>query len=315
MKLQTNIPLNPESVQIDYNSKLLLIGSCFTEHIGDKFDFYKFRQLVNPFGIIFHPKAIEKLILRACDGNDFTSEDVFQKDGTWHCLEVHSLISGSEETEYLIQLNKLLKNLKDTVSAATHIFITYGTAWGYRHKQQEMIVANCHKLPQKEFSKELSSVVDLIEINRSIVNAIKSLNDQTEIVFTVSPVRHLKDGFVENSRSKAHLVSAIHACMDLDDELRYFPSYEIMMDELRDYRFYSEDMLHPSKTAIAIIWERFSDVWIDPKTIELQKQIAAIQNGLQHRPFNHESPEHKLFLEELQKKITAVKQLLPHLNF
>ena len=315
MKLQTTIPLKPELEQIDYESDVLMLGSCFTEHIGRKLEFYKFQNVVNPFGIIFHPKAIERLITRAVANKMFTSADIFQQDEKWHCLEVHSLIAASEENEYLEKLNELLRKMRDAISKSSHVIITYGTCWGYRHKDRNEIVANCHKIPQKQFTKELSSIAELVEITEAVVKAIRSLNEDTKIIFTVSPVRHLKDGFVENSRSKAQLISAIHSTIDGDNKLKYFPSYEIMMDDLRDYRFYAEDLLHPNSTAVEIIWKRFSEVWIDSGTRELQQQIASIQNGLMHRPFNPESESYKVFQADLQKKISIVKQQLPHLSF
>src|SRR5690606_5222848 len=179
---------------------------------------------------------------------------------------------------------------------------------------------NCHKLPQKNFTKELLSIEEISKSIENIFSKISEINPQAIIINTVSPVRHIKDGFVENSLSKAHLFSAMHRIINRKSSIEnrqsfYFPSFEIMMDELRDYRFYAEDLLHPNKTAIEIIWQKFSEVWISSGTESLQKEIASIQNGLNHRPFNPESVEHLQFSENLRKKIVSLKNLLPHIEF
>jgi hypothetical protein len=218
--------------------------------------------------------------------------------------------------EYLQLLNDTLDKLKSYLESASHLLITFGTAWGYRYVKTDAVVANCHKIPQSEFRKELLSVSEVTTTCQEIVKMVGEFNAEIQIVFTVSPVRHLKDGFVENMRSKAHLISGIHQLIDtMDKGTAYFPSYELMMDELRDYRFYSEDMLHPNQTAIEVIWDRFSEVWIDSSTEVIRKEITKIQSGLSHRPFHPESPSHKAFQEQLQKKIEQLQARYPHIRF
>ncbi|RMA57252.1 GSCFA domain-containing protein [Ulvibacter antarcticus] len=315
MKLQTQIPLSPERNQIDYSSKVLLMGSCFVEHIGDKMEFFKFQNLQNPFGIIFHPFAIEKLVTRAINEELFLEEDIFFYNERWHCFEVHSMLSASEKDEFLNRLNVQLKQLGEYLISASHIILTYGTSWVYRHIESDTIVANCHKIPQKKFLKELLSVEEVAASIDNTSALIKALNPNITFIHTVSPVRHLKDGFVENTRSKAHLIAGLHEQIDRRKQLHYFPSYEIVLDELRDYRFYKEDMLHPSKTAISIVWEKFNSVWVASETQSLQKKIQGIQAGLQHRPFNEDSDAHKEFKSDLQKDIAEIKTLFPHIEF
>ncbi len=259
--------------------------------------------------------AIEKLIDRAVHTKLFSEEDIFQIEENWHCLEVHSLVSNVEKTVYLTQLNSLLEELGNYIETATHIIITFGTAWGYRYLKTNNTVANCHKIPQKEFNKELSSVEEIVACTNRIITAIKSINSNISVITTVSPVRHIKDGFVENTRSKAHLIAAIHKVIETNSNVHYFPAFEIVMDELRDYRFYKEDMLHPNETAISIIWEKFSEVWIHPETKALQKKITVVQAGLEHKPFNPQSKAHLRFLQELQKKINAIKIQFPQIKF
>ncbi|MDC8001076.1 GSCFA domain-containing protein [Aequorivita todarodis] len=339
MKLQTEIPLNPEENQIDYSSKILLMGSCFSENIGRKFDYFKFQNLQNPFGVIFNPVSIEKLIVRAIDDVSFSEEDIFQHNEVWKCFEAHSELSALDMDEFLVNLNSALQNLREALFSATHIIFTFGTSWVYRTVDASAplsdrasallstgeIVANCHKLPKQHFQKELLSIETISKSLQTIFDKISTINPTATIINTVSPVRHIKDGFAENSLSKAHLISAIHHFLNLKsapDSFRdvnrksfYFPAFEIMMDELRDYRFYAEDLLHPNSTAIELIWQKFSKVWIAAETETLQKEIASIQNGLNHRSLNPESAEHLRFLANLQQKISSLKNLFPHIQF
>ncbi|HLW31515.1 MAG TPA: GSCFA domain-containing protein [Aequorivita sp.] len=318
MKLQTEIPLYPQENRIDYSSKILLLGSCFSENIGGKFDYCKFQNLQNPFGVIFNPVSIGRLVIRAIENELFSEADVFQHNGMWKCFETHSELSCLDKDELIRILNDSLHLLRRTLFSSTHIIFTYGTSWVYRHLESDKIVANCHKLPQKNFKKELLSIDIISKSIQNTIDKISTVNKRASIIITVSPVRHIKDGFVENSLSKSHLISAIHTSTSLEQrkfQPYYFPSYEIMMDELRDYRYYSEDMLHPNKTAIEVIWEKFSKVWVSANAESLQKEIASIQNGLLHKPFNPLSEEHLRFSKTLQYKISAVQQKFPHIQF
>ena len=295
MKLQTQIALTPQQNQIDYTSKNLLMGSCFTENIGRKLQYYKFQNLQNPFGIVFHPVAIEKLVTRAINEDLFTETDVFQHNEQWHCFEVHSKLSTNNRDAFISNLNDSLKNLKTYLEQASHIILTFGTAWVYRFIESDSIVANCHKIPQKKFLKELLSVEEVSAAIENTLTLVKTVNFKATIISTVSPVRHIKDGFVENMQSKAHLLSGLHEAISGEKQAFYFPSFEIMMDELRDYRFYEEDMLHPNNLAVSIIWKRFKEVWIASEAEDLQKEIETIQNGLKHRAFNPSGEAHQEF--------------------
>ncbi len=316
MKLQTNIPIKTEKNQINYDSSLLLLGSCFVENIGEKFNYYKFQSLQNPFGILFHPKAIEKLILKAANAEKFTEKDLFFLNERWHCFDVHSDLSNSSKEELLINLNNALELTIKQLYNSTHIIITLGTAWVYRLIETNSFVANCHKVSQKQFSKELLSINEIENSLKAIILGIRKQNKKASILFTLSPVRHLKDGFIENQQSKAHLISAIHQIVaSSDNKLSYFPSYEVMMDELRDYRFYEEDMIHPNQTAINYIWEKFKIVWIDKDVFSIMEEIESIQKGLSHKPFNPNSEHHKRFLETLSKKISYLQRAFPNMQF
>jgi lysophospholipase L1-like esterase len=315
MKLRTDIAISKERNPINYSSNVLLMGSCFSENIGSKLNFYKFNVLLNPFGILFHPIAIESLTTRAINEILFTESDIFSHNDQWHCFEVHSMLDASDKDELLRNLNSRLKQLAHYIKTASHIIFTYGTAWVYREIANDTIVANCHKVPQKKFLKELLSPEDVSASLDKTTTLIKSINPSVQIIHTVSPVRHLKDGFVENSQSKAHLLTGLHEIVAPRNHIYYFPAYEILMDELRDYRFYSADMLHPSKTAVEYIWDKFSMGWIASETEAFQKEIETIQTGLQHRPFNPSSAAHQAFLENLQHKIKVLQNKFPNVKF
>ncbi|GGG56506.1 hypothetical protein GCM10010976_29190 [Bizionia arctica] len=287
--------------------------------MGQKLDYFKFQSLQNPFGILFQPLAIENLITNAINEKEYSEEDVFFQNEQWHCFEAHSKLSSPSKEDLLDSLNKQIKLTKKHLQESTHLIITLGTAWVYRAIETDTIVANCHKVPQKKFLKELLSVDEISQSLEAIFSLIKSVNPQVSIIFTVSPVRHLKDGFVENTLSKAHLIAAIHQVLNSNRFLSvaegYFPSYEIMMDELRDYRFYAEDLIHPSQTAINYIWEAFKEVWISEEASKIMEEVDAIQKGLQHKPFNPDSEAHKLFLQKLSERQKKLQSRVSHLSF
>ena len=316
MKLQTKIRLQQQKHnQIDYHSRIALFGSCFVENIGEKFKYYKFQQLQNPFGILFHPLAIENLIVNAINEKVYSEEDVFYHNEQWHCYETHSKLSHPSKAGLIHNLNNQIAVTNKSLKEASHIIFTLGTAWAYRKIESDIIVANCHKVPQKQFTKELLTVSEVSESLQAIVSIVKSVNPKVSIIFTVSPVRHIKDGFVENTQSKAHLIAAVHQVIEPKDQLYYFPSYEIMLDELRDYRFYNEDMLHPNSLAVDYIWERFQNIWFSQDTKNTLEEIQAIQKGLLHKPFNPNSEAHSKFLDDLKKKQNSLQSNFPHIVF
>ena len=316
MNLQTKIPLKPNPFnQIDYNAKVLLLGSCFSENIGETFEYFKFQQKQNPFGIMFHPLAIETLITNVINEKQYTSDDIFLHNEQWHCYDAHSRLSSASKEQLLQDLNDNITNAYQFLHEASHVVITLGTAWAYRFIETDAFVANCHKIPQKKFLKELLSVEKITESLEATMSLVRSINPKVTFIFTVSPVRHIKDGFVENMQSKAHLITAIHHVVEPRNNYYYFPSYEIMMDELRDYRFYNADMLHPNTTAINYIWERFVTVWISEDTQTTIQSVEEIQKGIAHRPFNPKSDVHQTFLKQLDNKKILLESRFPHITF
>ena len=315
MQFTTKIPVQKSTFPVDYDSKVMLLGSCFAENMGKKFDYFKFQATTNPFGIIFNAVSLEKLIRRAVENRTFTENDIFFHNDLWHCYEVHSELSNLDKDAFLESLNDIIRSTNKQLNDSTHIIITLGTSWVYRNIETNEIVANCHKVPQKQFTKELLSIHQTEESLQSIISLIHSVNPNCNFIFTVSPVRHIKDGFTENTLSKAHLIAGIHNLKLETRNSQYFPAYEIMMDELRDYRFYTEDMLHPSQTAIDYIWIQFFENYISESVFGLMKEICSIQKGLQHRPFNPNTESHQKFVLTLEEKMKRINERLPTIQF
>lgn len=315
MQFTTPIPISKSHHPISYGSKIVSLGSCFAENMGNKLDYFKFRNTTNPFGILFHPLALNKIIQKAIRQEQFTEEDVFFHNERWHSFDVHSVLSHVDKTAFLENLNSNIGFLHTALLESTHIIITLGTSWIYRKIETDTIVANCHKVPQAAFKKELLTVSQIKESLLEIIETVLSFNPKAKLIFTVSPVRHIKDGFVENQWSKANLISGLHEVIHATDDAHYFPSYEIMMDELRDYRFYAEDMIHPSSLAIEYIWKRFAETWISEDAFLAMQEVDSIWKGLSHRSFNPESEQHQRFLESLQNKMLVLQSKYPFMEF
>lgn len=322
LQFTTKIPLGKFENPITYESKLLALGSCFSENIAEKLQYYKFQTATNPFGIIFNPVSIENLIRRAVNKIDFTESDIFFHNELWHCYDVHSELSHRDKAVFLNTLNELVNTTHNQILSLTHCFITLGTSWVYQLRQAQPdkigIVANCHKVPQKEFTKELLSIATIEESLANSIHLIHAINPNCTVIFTVSPVRHIKDGFVENTLSKAHLITALQSVLKTENcslNTSYFPSFEIMMDELRDYRFYADDLLHPSKMAVDYIWERFAEAMISEESQLTIEEIATIQKGLAHRPFNPNTESHLRFVANVNEKIAKIRSQFPFISF
>ncbi|CAM3685788.1 GSCFA domain-containing protein [Flavobacterium gelidilacus] len=314
MQFTTKIPIETSKNPITYESKILALGSCFAENMSEKFQYFKFQITTNPFGIIFNPVSIEKLINRVVNKIEFTEKDIFFHNDLWHCYEVHSELSNPNKEEFLKLLNFSIFQSFNLLIQTTHLTITYGTSWVYRNIESNEIVANCHKVPQKQFKKELLSTETIEKSIQNSIDLIQKANPTCQFIFTISPVRHIKDGFVENTLSKSHLISALHSTQNLKS-ITYFPSYEIMMDELRDYRFYASDMLHPNQVAIDYIWERFSENYISDESQKVMEDVDSIQKSLLHRSFNPNSESHQKFLANLNKKINTLTSNYSQIEF
>jgi hypothetical protein len=283
--------------------------------MGEKFAYYQFQNTVNPFGMIFNPISIQRLMERAINHQKFTPDDLFFHNDSWHCFELHSEMSQPDRNQMLEHINRVLDQFRQDVQKATHLVITLGTAWVYRHKESQQIVANCHKVSQTTFQKELLSIEQIEQSLSEITSLVRSLNPKVHFVFTVSPVRHLKDGFIENQRSKAHLISALQSFLSADVDASYFPAYEILMDELRDYRFYADDLLHPNALAIEYIWQKWTESHIDSSSYSLMEEVSYIRKALAHKPFQPNSQSHQKFLSQLKIRIEKLQSQLSFISF
>lgn len=315
MQLQTKIKLPEGKLKINYDSKIGLLGSCFSENMGERFAYYQFPNLQNPFGILFHPFAIERLLKNIVEEKKYTEEDIFLHQEMWHCFDAHSKMSAADPKKMLMELNVSLAKTRDFLQSATHLIITLGTSFVYQFKETGDYVANCHKLPQHNFDKELSASAEIQQSIQQIISYAQQINPEIKLVFTISPVRHVKEGLIENQRSKANLIAGLHEAMATEKTVSYFPSYEIQLDELRDYRFYAEDLLHPNKTAIQYIWEKFLRSWLDPQSVKVMEKVETVQRDLQHRAFAPESDAHQQFLKRLQQKIEQLQEEFPFMRF
>ena len=318
MNFRTQIPIPKNNRPIDYDSKIVSLGSCFAVNMAEKLDYFKFQNVCNPFGILFHPLAIEKFIDFAVSEKEFTDKDIFFHNELWHCFDAHSDLSNSDKEELLVSLNTIVQSTRMALEQASLIIITYGTAWVYKNVESSENVANCHKLPQNQFEKSILSTATIQKSIENTIDLIEKVNPNCSIIFTISPVRHIKDGFVENQWSKANLVTSIHQVLRNEHfklNTEYFPSYEIMMDELRDYRFYGEDMLHPNQVAINFIWKRFKETSISETIFTTMDDVESIQKSLSHRPFNPNSESHMKFLAKLSEKLTKLETEYPFMKF
>lgn len=302
MKFRTEIDLSKQEPALNYDSKTFLMGSCFAENIGNKLNYFKFQYLLNPFGILFHPVAIETAFKDILTQRIYTENDLYFHNELWQSFNHHSAFSSTSKTTVLENINESNKNAFLFLKNVSHVVISLGTAWVYEFIEQQQLVANCHKISQKKFKKRLLSLDEIKSSLHSITTKITAFNPKVTILFTVSPVRHLSNGIVENNQSKALLLTAVHQIINQKNSF-YFPSFEIMMDDLRDYRFYKSDMIHPNDLAVDYIWNHFKKSWIDENSYSLMDEVEDVQKALKHRPFNEDSPKHQTFLKNLQQKI------------
>ena len=317
MNFTTKIPISPvaEDNQLSYATPVVSMGSCFAAHMQEKFTYYKLPFFSHPFGTLFHPLAIERSLERVCMRQLFTEEDFFLEEDLWLSFDLHSQWANTSLTALLDTLNQDMERLRESLTKTSFLIITLGTAWVYEHLATGNIVANCHKQPQKLFRKRLLLLSEIEASLRHIIQLVQQRQPAIKVIFTVSPVRHLKDGAQENLLSKSLLICAIHQLLgtggrESSENLFYFPSYEILMDELRDYRFYKEDMLHPTDQAVQYVWERFAEAFFTSDAQVLMQEVASIQRALAHRPFNPGGEKHQKFLHSLQEKIKKIQEKL-----
>lgn len=317
MSFFTEIQIPDFPWKIDYPKKVMLLGSCFSENIGQKLLDRKFQVDMNPFGILYNPESIANGLKILIENRRFAAEDLFQDDGVWNSFYHHSRFSDADQNVALDKINERIAFSSEFLKKTDFLIVTFGTAWVYEYKKTGQIVSNCHKVPAAEFKRFRLGVYEIVESWKELLETIWKFNSNLKVVFTVSPIRHWKDGAVENQVSKATLLLAIDRLKTGfgEQNCNYFPSYEIMMDELRDYRFYAEDMLHPSEVATDYIYDRFSKVMISKESLNIAEKVIKINKSLSHRIVNTGSAAHLKFLESILQDINKLTISFPYLNF
>lgn len=303
----------PFDVKINHQQNLLLIGSCFTEQIGTKLANHKFSVLDNPNGILFNPVSITKSISSYIDNKQYSEADIFYQNESWNSWEHHSRFSKPDVAECLKGINESQSNANAFLKRADWLLITLGSAFVYQLKNKN-VVANCHKVPTDKFVKRLLSTDEIFTDLQSMIEEALAFNSVLNIIFTISPVRHLRDGFIENNRSKATLIQTVHQLVEKNTNCFYFPAYELVIDDLRDYRFFAEDMVHPNYAATNYVWEKFIASCIDEGSQQFMKEIAVIVAAKNHKPFNPTSEQHKKFLQVNLEKVKKLKLQYPYIN-
>jgi len=306
-------------VKISHRNKLLLVGSCFTEQIGNKLGQHKFTVIENPNGILFNPVSISNAVISYAAGKRYEENELFYYNELWGSWQHHTKFSNIDKSKALAAINQSQEKANSFIKEADWILLTLGSAFvyedtaaaigdGYQH-----VVANCHKVPADKFNRRLLDVSEIRTVLADMMKEVKRVNPVVNFIFTISPVRHLREGFIENNRSKAALIQAVHSLVN-DMDVFYFPAYELVIDDLRDYRFYAEDMVHPNYAATNYVWEKFITTCIDEPSQQLMKEIAVIVAAKNHKAFNPASEQHKKFLQNNSERVQAIKSKYPYIN-
>lgn len=307
MDLQTIIKLEKPEFKIGYDTRMMMLGSCFVENIGEKLDYFKFDVDINPCGIVYNPVSVANTLQILMEGKRFTTNDLLQNGDRWVSFSHHGSFSDRDPLRCLQKMNERLELSSAHFAQTDVLVITWGTAWVYRYRQSGQLVSNCHKFPSASFDRFRLSVEDIVNLYSDLLPRLKEANPRLKVLFTVSPIRHWKDGAHGNQLSKAVLLLAIDELMQRFDFVSYFPSYEIVMDELRDYRFYAEDMLHISPQGVDYIWEKFKGQYFTTETLDFMKRIDKLNKILLHRPSD---PDSEATLQLRQQASEELKNLL-----
>ncbi|MFT4093920.1 MAG: GSCFA domain-containing protein [Niabella sp.] len=315
-----HIPKLPQPVV--YGNKILLIGSCFTEHIGNALFEHKFNVLQNPHGILFEPASVRHSLIAYVENKRYTDADLFYLNELWNSWHHHSRFSGIDKGQVLENINASVEQAHNFLKDADWVIITLGSAFSYilssdnlEQERHDLHVANCHRAPGQWFYKKLLGIEEIIASMDNIYHRLRAFNPRLKILFTVSPVRHLREGVINNNRSKARLIEVVHHLVDKFPGVFYFPAYELVIDVLRDYRFYDIDMAHPNYPATEFVLEKFTESCIDEASQQLMKQVKQIAIARKHKPFQPETNAHKQFLKSHYEKAEDLALRYPFLNF
>jgi hypothetical protein len=314
-KFRTEVKIAPADHKISHRSGIMMIGSCFTENIGARLIEHKFDIDINPFGIVYNPLSVNQNLEAILSGKKYTAPDLYKYQDTWISFDHHSRFSFSEPEVCLREINKRIENSHYRIRTINYLIITFGTSWIYRIAESGRLVSNCHKIPTSFFNRQMVKTDDIIPVYEKLIKNLIKINPGLRIIFTVSPIRHWKDGPVQNTVSKSILILTIHEILKLFNCTEYFPAYEIALDDLRDYRYYEEDMIHPNSQMTGYIWEKFSQAYFSNETLRAMKDIAKLKSALKHRPFQPGTPKHIEFLNSQLEFIQTLKKNYPFLDF
>lgn len=314
-EFRTIIEISKSKKELNYSDKIMFLGSCFAENIGNLFLSRKFNALVNPFGIIYNPQSVANSLIAILDDKEFSEEDLIFNNGKWCSLYHHGKFSDVDKQTCLNKLNISRSKARLFLKETNFLVVTFGTSWVYEYIERSRIVSNCHKLPAKDFNRFRLTVDDIVDTYKDLIVKLRYFNPNIKVIFTVSPIRHLKDTAHGNQLSKSVLLLAIDELIDNLPKIEYFPSYEIVMDELRDYRFYSDDMVHVSDVAVDYIWERFKDSHISSSSQLAMKEIFKFTKSLQHRPLSGDFIAYRDFLNKRLEKIELLEKKYADVDF
>lgn len=311
MNFHLNFKADAFADKLSYGQRSLFIGSCFAENIGEKMQEHKFNCLINPHGVLYNPISIAQALRRYLNDASLKDEDLFYAHEQWNSWEHHSRYSHADKEQCITRINHEISEAHTYLKEVQWLFITFGSSFVYKRKDNGNYVGNCHKVPAAQFEKELLTSEDIVKEYNDLILQLKKFNPNLKIVFTVSPVRYIRDGVVENNISKANLITAVHELVDAFEHVFYFPAYEIVIDELRDYRFYKEDLVHPNEIAINYVYEKLIDVLLDESTKKQQEKILELINAMRHKPFNEQSEAHQKFKANYLARCKEIQKELP----
>ncbi len=314
MNFHLTFPIQPFPQKVSYSNKLLLAGSCFAENIGDLMLQYKFNVQINPHGVLFNPASIASAIRRYIDNKPMQENELFFANECWNSWEHHSRFSNTDKLNCLSEINENISSAHYFIMKADWLFITFGSAFVYRQNATGEFAANCHKVSQKEFTKHLLSITEIVSDYKLLLEELKRFNPDIKIIFTVSPVRYIRDGVAENNLSKARLLEAVHELVNENSNSFYFPAYELVIDDLRDYRFYKADLVHPNEQAVDYVFEKLMNTVFDEETKILFGKIKDIITAKQHRPFNSDTKAHEKFKETYSDYCRKLGEEYPFLD-
>lgn len=301
---------------LSQENNLLLLGSCFASEMGQRLADAKFRCDVNPYGVLYNPLSISAALREIVAGRCYKEEDLFLFRGLWHSAMHHGSFSLASVEETLSGINGRLQNAHERLDQLDCLLLTLGSAWVYEDKKTGTVVANCHKQPESCFTRRMLSVDEIVADYTLLLSGLLERTPRLKVIFTVSPIRHVRDGLHANQLSKATLLLAVDRLQTaFPEQVFYFPAYELLLDELRDYRFFAEDMVHPSETAIRYVWERFTQSCISAEALQIMDESEKIHKMLSHKPFHPDSEEYKRFLGQIVLKIDQLNGKYPYLDF